>query len=71
MAATFRSGSEPLGSDPEPPTIREQDTHRQPNGFEDCFGVAATVVTHKNGAIGFLGDVQAGFLLVTERAVSR
>jgi hypothetical protein len=28
------------------------------------------VVTHKNGAIGFLGDVQAGFLLVTERAVS-
>ena len=28
------------------------------------------MVTHKNGAIGFLGDVQAGFLLVTERAVS-
>ena len=28
------------------------------------------MVTHKNDAIGFLGDVQAGFLLVTERAVS-
>ena len=28
------------------------------------------MVTHKNGAVGFLGDVQAGFLLVTERAVS-
>ena len=34
------------------------------------IGIAATVVTHEDGAIGLLGDVQARFLLVTERAVS-